>query len=293
MRLSRYFGLAAILVFVFAVSLSAQTSQVGYAIVTPISGNPAGLVAAETLSTETGSGVVQTTLAPTPLLTSAAMAVNYGASASGSTGIAIVNPSSGQATVSLSLTNAQGVQVASRTIAIVPNGQLTQFLDEIFSGQILPTEGGRALLEISSNLPVGAVALNFGGIGFAALPLVSLSSPYSIPITTVPSTIGTTVAQPITEPIADTGIDAGVITVTPSANASIGGAGSMVFPQVVGGGGWTTNITIANTASLSQTVRIDFFSSSGAALGSVSSIVIASRGIYTFSSGANGIISGQ
>jgi hypothetical protein len=37
----------------------------------------------------------------------------------------------------------------------------------------------------------------------------------------------------------------------------------LLLPQLVFGGGWATQVTIANTSPVAQTVRVDFFSSTG------------------------------
>jgi uncharacterized protein YndB with AHSA1/START domain len=55
-------------------------------------------------------------------------------------------------------------------------------------------------------------------------------------------------------------------------------------------GGWTSQITIANTSSVQQTVRVDFFNAFGAPMtlpfgSSISTVVIAPGGVVTLSTG--------
>jgi hypothetical protein len=47
---------------------------------------------------------------------------------------------------------------------------------------------------------------------------------------------------------------------------NVGGAGALLFPQFVTGGGWSTEIAILNTSSASITVRLDIFTQSGVPL---------------------------
>jgi hypothetical protein len=61
---------------------------------------------------------------------------------------------------------------------------------------------------------------------------------------------------------------------------------NLVLPQVATGGGWVTQITIANTSAAPQTVRLDFLSPIGAPLATpvgstFPSIVIQPGGVAT------------
>jgi hypothetical protein len=60
----------------------------------------------------------------------------------------------------------------------------------------------------------------------------------------------------------------------------IGGPGALVFPQVVTGGGWTTQIAVGNTSAGTQVIRIDFFSPTGVLVRSVTGITIAPQGVF-------------
>ena len=72
--------------------------------------------------------------------------------------------------------------------------------------------------------------------------------------------------------------------VFPQLAFGVGGTGALVLPQVVTGGGWGTQITIANTLPFSQTVRVDFFNPLGSPLvlpfgSTISDIVIGPGGV--------------
>jgi hypothetical protein len=94
---------------------------------------------------------------------------------------------------------------------------------------------------------------------------VPLPAPVNV---TVPSTVSTTVAA--TTPVAVVPADV------------IGGPGALVFPQIVTGGGWSTELAIGNTSAGSQSVRIDFFGSDGSVASSLTSVLIPPRGVVFF-----------
>ena len=55
----------------------------------------------------------------------------------------------------------------------------------------------------------------------------------------------------------------------------------MVFPQVVFGGNWSTDIAIGNSSAGTQVAKIDFFNSAGAAIGTLADIVIPAKGVIS------------
>ena len=65
-------------------------------------------------------------------------------------------------------------------------------------------------------------------------------------------------------------------------SVTIGGPASFIFAQVVTGGDWSTEIAVGNTSAGLQTIRIDFFADNGVNTGSLTDIVIPSRGVFTF-----------
>ena len=93
----------------------------------------------------------------------------------------------------------------------------------------------------------------------------------TVTITTVPTTSTVTVVSPF---------------VFPQMFVGIGGAGALLLPQVATGGGWVTQIMIANLNPFAQSVRVDFFNAAGAPMSlsfgsSVPSVVIAPGGVAT------------
>jgi hypothetical protein len=243
-----------------------ETTRSGFAVVTLVSGNIAGLIATETLRNTTSSGVEEAIVAPAVLVTTASMLVPVGLVEENTTGIAITNPSVGTGGVKLLLTDQGGNVVMNTTIQLGPRGHFSRFLDEFFVNQpvgfLTPL-----LLTVSSEIPVAILALNFRGGDIASIPLTSLSSPMPVP---------PIANRPFVEPVFGPGQ---VVA------SSIGGSSSLIFAQVVVGGGWSTEIAIGNTSSGAQVIRIDFFGADGINTASLTDIVIPSRGVFFFSPG--------
>jgi hypothetical protein len=261
------------------------TTQSGFAIVTPVSGNIGGLVATETLRHSTSADVEHTVIGPSTLVTAASLPVFVGVGTANTTAIAIANPSNGSGGVNMVLTNNFGGFFATATIQLGPRGQLAIFLNDIFSlqSEVVSTP---LLLTMSSELPVAVLALNFQGEDFASIPLTSLSFPTPVPVQ--PLVLGPTpTAMPGfglgVPPPAPTFTPPVVLTSTAATTPSIGGNASLVFAQVAIGGEWSTDITVANTSAGAQIVRIDFFSPNGINIGSLPDIAIEPRGVFFFS----------
>src|SRR5262249_14602468 len=144
----------------------------------------------------------------------------------------------------------------------------SKFLNELFTIQPAGLSSP-LLLTVSSEIPVAISALDFRAGDLATLPLTSLSSPTPVPflpltsVTSSPAMPGFGIGQP-------------VIT------ESVGSIGSLIFAQVVTGGGWSTDITIGNTSAGIQGLQIDFFGSNGINTNSVTNILIPPRGVFFF-----------
>ena len=296
---------------VFAQDFSLRS---GFAVVTPVSGSTAGLVATETLVNRVGPGITHAIMASSPLLTSASALVRIGPIALNSTAIAVANPSTSAGTLNLVLTDTLGGVVLNATVPFGGQGQIAKYLNEFFP---TPPTGFATplLLTVSSEIPIGIVALNFRDGNFASIPLMNLSTSTSVtaqsvtpatsstsspgfglglppvPATTAPSSIsspGFGLGLP-PQPAPAPPVSPVTVTTSPVPTiTSIGVTNSLVFPQIVIGGGWTTEIAIGNTSGGSQTVRIDFFGQDGVLVNSLTNIVIPPRGVFFFSSDAAG-----
>ena len=81
--------------------------------------------------------------------------------------------------------------------------------------------------------PVSVVGLRFRGRNFSTLPITNLSG------------------------------NAGPL---PSIAPGVGGEGAILLPQFAAGGGWATELVLANTTASAMTVRVDLFKSDGTPL---------------------------
>ncbi|PYS20199.1 MAG: hypothetical protein DMG11_30255 [Acidobacteria bacterium] len=125
------------------------TTRTGFAIITLVSGNIAGLLATETLINKTSGDTAQTTVAPSVLVSSASILVTVGPASVNTTAIALANPSTGTGSVNLLLTNEQGGVVLNATVRLGPRGHFAKFLNDLFTLQ--PTGSATpALLTISA-----------------------------------------------------------------------------------------------------------------------------------------------
>src|SRR5262245_24097811 len=157
------------------------TPRSGFALVTLVSGNIAGLVGTETLRNRTSSGIEQAVMPPAPLVTTASILVPVGAVGENTTAIAIANPSIASGGVNLILTDTIGTVVLNVVVQLGPRGQLAKYLNEFFTTQVVAFSTP-LLLTVSSEIPVSIVAFNFRGEEFASIPLVSLSAPTPVAV---------------------------------------------------------------------------------------------------------------
>jgi hypothetical protein len=280
--------------------------QLGFAVITPASGNGAGLAALETVGNQVNSNFSTSALPAAPLMTQGALVVdlsdgsrsftgpfassllnsnnpnstttgtgattntfngtNSGAGAAGrignaaalplfaNTALSIINPNSGTATITFTLNAADGGPVpgGSLTMTLDQLKQVSRFVNEIFTIQASSLTQLEGVLTFRSDIPVAVTALEFRGSLFSTLPVIDLSTLNTGSGTAV--TINSNAAfGATTNPL-------------PLLAPGVGGAGSLLLPQFVMGGGWATRITIANLSNAPQTVRIDLFSSNGSAL---------------------------
>jgi hypothetical protein len=255
--------ICAVLLGIFAASVSfgqVGPLRTGFAVVTPLTGSKLTFSVTETFTERVEGSVVHSSVQPSPLVTLTSMVVTLDPASAINTGIAIVDPFDLAATVTLTLVNQQGVIIGGRTVIVGARQQRSRFLTEVFAGVPELTHSFTGQLFINSNVPVGILALAFSGPFFTALPATQLS--------------GNNVF----------GGDDSLGTIF----NNIAVAGVLLLPQIAAGGGWASTITIANTSTLPQSVRVDFFDSTGGplalAIGStIPNTVIQPGGVVTFS----------
>ena len=281
--------------------------QTGFLVVNPDAGAVQGLSGFETFGAQLGGNFVQSSVLSSPLVTLTDIVVSLDPRSGTNTGIAIVNPNDSIAAITLTIRNQQGVTIATRSITVGGRQQLSRFVTELFAGDPLVAGPLSGLLFINSTVAVSVVGLLFNGGSFTSLPVAmqlntdianaAAAPPLPSMLTPIPSTFANlALGQPIT------GIAAPLVTATgqimpvstpniigvSQVSTAIAGPGALILPQVVAGGGWVSQITIANTSAVPQAIRVDFFNSSGGPMvlprGSGLSIVtVPAGGVVTFS----------
>jgi len=180
--------------FLFASSQAAIAQSIGtpietgFVVITPLDGVGAGLSVSEVFGQEISGILFRSSVLPSPLVTSTSIFVRSDPNAGIDTGIAIVNPNVGAATIVLTLNNEQGITIATRTITVGARQQISRFVTELFSRTPDLLSPFTGLLFISSDFPVGVLGLAFTGPSFTALPVATQLSPN----TTVSSGVITT-----------------------------------------------------------------------------------------------------
>jgi hypothetical protein len=214
--------------------------QSGYGVVTPVAatsgGTVSGLVVFETFGLRENSGTPQAGVLPPDLTTNAILFVDSNARLSKNLGVAIVNPNSTSVNVTMTLRKGDGTTAGTTTLTVPSLQQTSKFVTELFpnpavtsniTGTLAITSGG------TSGLPVSVIGLRFRGSNFSTLPVTDLSG------------------------------NAGSL---PAMGAGIGGPGAVLLPQFAAGGGWATELVLANTGTSAITVRVDLFKNDGTPL---------------------------
>ena len=204
----------------------------GYAVITPATTSGTGLVVFETFGWRRGgdAGTPQAGVLPPDLTTNAVMFVDSKGKLSKDLGLAIVNPNTSNTNVSVTLRGSDGKQLGTKTINVPSHQQAVTFLTQLFTDHPSIPRDVTVTVAItsagSSNLAVSVIGLRFRGANFSTLPVTNLS---------------------------------GNVGALPSIATGIGGAGAVLLPQFVVGGGWATELVLMNTGSGNLTVRVDLF----------------------------------
>lgn len=159
-------------------SLTGSALTVGWARITtsPV----AGLSASETIQLSSG-GVVFGEAGVLPSIPDTALRLPVFEKDGVATGVAIANPGSTAATLTLTLRNPNGSAAGTQALPLGPSQQTARFVSELFSG----LSGFEGSLEITSPVPVSAFALRqhttgtFSALGVAAASSTTLESFFS------------------------------------------------------------------------------------------------------------------
>lgn len=238
---------------------------VGYAVVTATaSGNWFGtpglagdLVVFETFGYRSQVPALQAGVLPATLTTRMVLFATSGIRLSRNVGVAITNPGSGDAVVTMTLRRASGDVTSSKTITVAARQQIARYISELFADVLSVPVDFDGTLTVTSNTPVAILALRFRGTNFSSIPLTSLSPSVGLP------------------------------EVTPGT----GGRYGVLLPQFAADGLWASETVVLNNAPYSLTVRIDLFKQDGTPLvaklnhqsgSSFQNLVIAPGGVIIF-----------
>ena len=236
---------------------------VGYAVVTATSGvSPfgitGGLVVFETFGFRSEFPALQAGVLPAAMTTRMVLFASSGIRLSRNVGVAITNPGSADAVVTMTLRRADGSMTSSKTITVAAHQQTSRFISELFADVPEVPRDFDGSLTLTSNTPVAIVGLRFRGAKFSTIPITSLSPSVDLP------------------------------EVTPGT----GGSNGVLLPQFVADGRWATETVVINNGPVPLTVRIDLFKQDGTPLvtklnhqlgSSFQNLVIAPGGIIMFS----------
>ena len=216
--------------------------QAGFAVITPVavttSSSTSGLVVFGSFGLRHGnSGTTQAGVLPPDLTTNAVMFVDANRRLAKNLGVAIVNPNSSNVNVTLTLRGNDGMQLGTTNVNVPSLQHVSKFITELFASQSSVPKDVTGMLAIttagSSNLPVSVIGLRFRGENFSTIPITSLS---------------------------------GTTTPLPTIATGVGGPGAILIPEFAAGGGWATELVLANTGTSSLTVRVDLFKENGTPL---------------------------
>jgi hypothetical protein len=175
-------------------------------------------------------------------------------------GVAITNPGSGDAPVTMTLRRADGTVTSIKTVNVAAHHQVSRFISEFFADVPEVPRDFDGTLTLTSDTPVAIVALRFRGTHFSTIPITSLSPPIHFP------------------------------EVTPGTGSL--GTNAALLPQFAADGMWSSETVVLNNGSVPLTVRIDLFKQDGTPLvttlnhqtgSSFQNLVIAPGGIIMFS----------
>ena len=214
--------------------LEVETGSVrsGYMILTPDSGSAIPTAFISYGMVQDGGVQSKAGILSTPLTTSATGVVEVIGGIGRNLGIALVNPGATTNVVTMTLRDMNGGIVGTpATVTLDPYKQVAKFISELFSSTVIGTSFIGSI-NLQSATPFAPMGLTFTGPTFGTVALGSVASTAAVPVRSL-------------------------------SGGSIGGAGSMIFPQFAYGGGWATQVSIVNSGSTTMTGRIDFLGGDG------------------------------
>src|ERR1051326_8813060 len=210
---------------------------VGYAVVTATKGiipfGFGGLTAFETFGYRSQTPALQAVL-PATLTTRIVLFASSSIRLSDNVGVAITNPGSGNAVVTMTLRDTNGNLTSTKIITIAAGQQVSRFVSEFFADVAAAVGNFDGTMTLTSNTPVAVLALRFLGTTFSSIPLTSLSTPLYLP-------------------------DLAPGSISLATN-------SVLLPQFASNDQWATEMVLVNAGPRPLTVRIDLFKQDGTPL---------------------------
>jgi hypothetical protein len=236
---------------------------IGYAIVTATNGiipfGFNGLEAFETFGYRAAVPAFQAGVLPAIMTTRMVLFASSGIRLSRNVGVAITNPGSGDAIVSMTLRRADGSITSSKTVTVAAHQQVSRFISEFFADVPEVPRDFDGTLTLTSDTPVAIVALRFHGTNFSTIPITSLSPAVSVP--------------------------------APTTGTGSIGLQAVLLPQFAADGMWASETVVLNNSAVPVTVRIDLYKQDGTPLtttlnhqtaSSFQNLVIAPEGLIMF-----------
>ncbi len=206
-----------------------NTIKQGYVVITPTSATTAGLVAFETFGERMGFGAPQAGVLPSTMTTHSALFVSASGRLSRNLGVAVANPAASAATITLNLRDNDGKSLATTSFALAAHQQTARFVTQLFSNAKSVPNDFIGTLDITSDIPIAVVGLRFRGLNFSTEPATILGPTSSVP----------------------------------AISAKVGGPAAVILAHFAAGGGWASEIVMANVGAAEITVRVDLFGTDG------------------------------
>ena len=179
---------------------------------TPLSPTTPSLNGFLTFGLDRGSELTLAAVLPAELSDSFLLFVSRSDISTKDVGIALVNPQDSSTTLTLSINNDSGEAIGAEVeIVVPPYGHLARFVgQELFANQPSIQSDFLGTLAVKSTAPVALLSLRFRGANFSPVPAVPLGPTSDVPVKTI----------------------------------NTGGPGSLIFPHLAFGGGWTSELVI-------------------------------------------------
>jgi hypothetical protein len=162
------------------------TVKSGYAVITPALSSAAPTPTVTFGTVKNGLVQSQAGVFPMPLMTDASLFVDVVPAIGRDLGVAMVNPSSGNNSITLTLRDQNGVTAGvPTTILLQPQQQLAKFVTELLP-PTTTSAAFRGTLELQSSTPFAILGLRFTGIDFSTLPVTGTTASTSTAAVVLP-----------------------------------------------------------------------------------------------------------